>query len=360
MARDRLIDFLPEIYRSFLPDMFERPMAEERHATCSNCVMCPPDVPVLPADAYFNPSTKCCTYHPALPNYSVGGLLCDESEAGVEGRRRMLRKMGARVGVTPAGILPPARVSLLRKHGKAAFGRAVALVCPYLDQERGACTVWTQREAECATWFCKHNQGVDGRAFWKQLRDYLGGVHVVLSTWVMRELGIDPDRIADGFGGRLDQLDARDLDDAPPSDAEYSGMWGGWQGREEEFYVTAYDMVRTLDRPRFNSLVGIHHTVALDRLGRRHDAIHHPALPDPLVRNPALRVDRAPDGGYILTTGEAGESTRLRGEIYRLLDIFDGRRSTTDIRAAVRAETGVGVSDSFLLALYHHRILIGA
>jgi len=360
MTRERVIDFLPEIYRPFLPDVFERPMVEERHATCATCTMCPPPVPDFPPEAYFNPSTKCCTFHPALPNYSVGGLLRDTSDMGAEGRRRVLAKIGARTGVTPAGILPPARVLLLQRHGKAGFGRAERLVCPYLDRERGACTVWAQREAECATWFCKHNHGVDGRAFWKQLRDYLVTVHVTLGTWAMRELGIDADRIAEGFGPRLDALDARDLDDGPPSDSAYGRMWGAWSGREQAFYVAAYDLVRALDRARFASLVGIEHAVAVDRLARRHDAIAHPALPDPLVRNPTLRVDRVPDGSYVLTAGDAGESTRLRGDIYRLLDLFDGRSPTRDIRARVRAETGYGVSDSFLTALYHHRILVDA
>lgn len=355
-----MIDFLPGIYGPFLPDVLERPLVEERYATCAQCTMCPPAVPDLPAEAYFNPSTKCCTFHPALPNYSVGGLLLDDSESGAEGQRRIRAKIAAGIGVTPAGILPPARTLLLQRHGKRGFGRAESLVCPYLDREHGACTVWAQREAECATWFCKHNQGFDGRAFWKQLRDYLASVHATLGTWVMRELGIDSDRIAAGFGVRVNALDASDLDESPPAAGAYAAMWGTWTGREAEFYVAAYDLVRGLDRPAFAALVGIEHTVALDQLIRRHDAIAHPELPDPLVRNPVLRVDRTADGGYVLTAGEAGEATRLRREIYPLLEYFDGRRSNAEVRAAVRAQTGHGVADSFLQALHHHRILIAA
>ncbi len=359
MPRERIIDFLPEIYGAFLPAFFERPMAEERHATCASCAMCAPADAPLPAEAYFSPSTKCCTYHPALPNYSVGGLLQDDRPEAAEGRRRILLKIEARRGVTPLGILPPARTMLLRSHGAQAFGRAVSLACPYLDQERGACTVWAHREAECATWFCKHNQAFDGRAFWRQLRDYLQGVHVVLATYVLRELGFDPDRIADGFGTTPDALDARDLDDRPPSDAQYAAIWGNWTGREQELFVTAYEMVRALDRARFAALVGVRHDVTVDRLAKRHDAIYRPQLPDPLVRNPLMRVDRTPDGGYVLTVGDRGEPTRLRREVYALLDRFDGRQPTADIRAAIRRDTGLGVSDSFLTALHHHRILIG-
>lgn len=359
MARERLIDFLPAIYGRFLPEFFERPMAEERHATCATCVMCPPpDVP-LPPDAYFSPSTKCCTYHPVLPNYSVGGLLRDHTPAGAEGRRRIVAKIAARRGVTPAGILPPAKVLLLRSRGQQAFGRATSLVCPYLDQEHGACTVWAHREAECATWFCKHNQAFDGRAFWRQLRDYLQGLDVVLTTYVLRELGFDPDRIAEGFGGSPDALDARDMDDRPPTDREYGATWGDWLGREEELYTSAFDLVAGLDRRKFAALVGVRHDLALDRLGKRHDAIVRPVLPDPLVKNPVMRIDRTSDGGYLLTVGDKGEPTRLRHEVYRLLDYFDGHRATAAVRAAVKNETGVGLSDSFITALHHHRILVG-
>ena len=359
MPREQLIDFLPDIYRPFLPAAFELPVPEERFATCANCTMVPPPNPDLPADAYFNPSTKCCTFHPALGNYSVGGLLSDASEAGAEGRRRMEAKIARRIGVTPAGIMPPARVLLLQHTSPHAFGRAEALVCPYLDRERGACTVWAHREAECATWFCKHNNGVDGRAFWKQLRDYLVVVHLTLRTWTMRELGIDPDRIAEGFDPKIDSLEARDLDDKPPSEVVYRAMWGNWFGREAEFYKAAYELVRGLDRERFANLVGITHDVELDRLIRRREAVVSPTLPERLVRNPALKVHRLLDGSAVLTTSDAGETTRLRGEVVPLLDLLDGTRSTEDVKQVVAARTGVNVGDSFLLALYQHRVLVG-
>lgn len=359
MARERVIDFLPEIYGRFLPEFFDRPVAEERHATCAQCAMCPPPNAPLPPDAYFSPSTKCCTYHPALPNYSVGGLLRDDTPAGAEGRRRILQKIANRRGVTPAGILPPPKLLLLRSHGAQAFGRATSLVCPYLDQEKGACTVWAHREGECATWFCKHNQGFDGRAFWRSVRDYLQSLHVVLSTYVLRELGFDPDRIVEGFGSSIDALDARNMDDRPPTDQEYAAVWGDWVGREVELFTTAFDMVSALDREAFSKLVGVRHDLTVDCLAKRHDAIVKPQLPDPLMRNPTMRVDRTPDGGYLLTVGDTGEPTSLRRDIYRVLDYFDGRRPTSDVKTLIRNETGFGVADSFLTALYHYRILVG-
>src|SRR5262245_3435778 len=133
MPREQIFDFIPEIQRSLLPEWFANPLPEERHATCSACAMCPPAAPMLPPDAYFSPDTKCCTYHPSLANYAVGGLLCDESAQGAEGRARIERKLTQREGVTPRGIAPSAKYRLLYRHGTAGFGRSGALVCPYLD-----------------------------------------------------------------------------------------------------------------------------------------------------------------------------------------------------------------------------------
>jgi hypothetical protein len=357
MARERLIDFLPDIYRGFVPAFFERPAANERHATCHACVMCPPPVPDLPAESYFSPSTKCCTYHPALPNYLVGGLLLDDSDAGREGRRRIEEKIARRVAVTPFGIHPPPRTQLMQIHAKAAFGRAESLVCPYLDRERGACTIWAQREGQCATWFCKHNNGEDGRNFWTGLRDYLFEMQRILVAHTLRELGFDADRILTGPQQSAD-LDARDADDRAPDDARYSALWGAWTGREAELYTTSFRIISALSRERYAALSGLHDELLLHSLGHRHDAITSPVLPDPLVKNPTMRVDRSADGSYLLTSYRNGEPTRMKKPIFELLDLFDGRRSTADVRALVRTQTGFGVADSFLINLYQHRVLV--
>jgi hypothetical protein len=135
-------------------------------------------------------------------------------------------------------------------------------------------------------------------------------------------------------------------------------MWGPWLGREEELYTSAFEIVRSVDRATYAALGGLAHDLLLQQVAKRHDAIARPRLPDPLIRNPSMRVDRAPDGSVLLTSYRNGEPTRLRRPIFDLLERFDGRRSTADVRASVRADTGFSVSDSFLIALYHHRILI--
>jgi hypothetical protein len=354
--RERLLDFVPEMYRALLPEPFERPAAEERRATCDRCAMCAPEKPEFSPSEYFSPSLKCCTYHPVLPNYSVGGLLRDRSAAGVEGRRRIQHKISERIGVTPFGILPPEKQRLIYLHGKRGFGRAEALTCPYLDQERVMCTIWSHREALCTTWFCKYNDGQDGRDFWEQMRDYLLATQEILSSYALRTLGFDVERILRRpVHGELDQ---RDLDDAPPSDAEYGALWGDWLGREQELYEKAYDLVLALDRRAFEKLGGIAHTLALDLLEKRHRAMREPTLPDPLLRNPHMRVQRSADGSFILTSYAGLDPLRVRKAVYDLLDHFDGRKPTTEVRSEIQLQRGVKISDGLLSRLYKHRIVV--
>jgi Fe-S-cluster containining protein len=356
-VRTRIIDFVPATYHRFLPAFFDAPVQEERHATCSDCAMCAPAGVTPDSGTYFAPSTKCCTYHPALPNYAVGGLLLDESDDGREGRRRIAEKITHRVGVTPFGIQAPPRVRFLMDHGKAGFGRATSLVCPFLDQEQRACTVWAHREAECATWFCKHNNGLDGRIFWSALRDYLSEIQRVLSFHALRELGYGAAQILGGTPSPS-ELDAWQMDDRPPPDGQYRAMWKHWMDREADLYASAYQIVSDLDRPAFERIAGLRHDLLVDALAMAHRAITSPTLPDPLIKNPALRVDRTLDDGYVVTMYSTFDPTRLRKSVFELLDHFDGKRPTAAVRAAIQAQTGLSVSDSFLTRLYQHRILI--
>src|SRR6187397_2205187 len=111
--RKRLLDFVPEMYREILPALFQQPVDEEKNATCDRCAMCPPEEPLFPPDEYFNPKTKCCTYHPTLPNFAVGGLLRDQSPENAEGKSRIQAAIARRVGVTPLGIEAPLKHRVL-------------------------------------------------------------------------------------------------------------------------------------------------------------------------------------------------------------------------------------------------------
>src|SRR6476661_2494548 len=101
MAMPRLIDALPQLYRTRVAAVFDREIPRETKATCDDCAMCDQSRAVPSVDGLnrlFRPDTKCCTYHPKLPNYLVGALLSDEDPAMAEGRRRIEEKFARGVG----------------------------------------------------------------------------------------------------------------------------------------------------------------------------------------------------------------------------------------------------------------------
>ena len=100
----------------------------------------------MAGDTFFSPDLKCCTYHPTLPNFLVGALFADADPALDEGRRRVRAAIARRAGVSPEWVGPPRKYRVLLEAGRVrGFGRARALVCPYLDS--GRCSIWRHRES---------------------------------------------------------------------------------------------------------------------------------------------------------------------------------------------------------------------
>ena len=88
--------------------MVAGPVPEEKLATCDSCVMCRPAVSTGPARvAYFDDTTKCCTFQPKLPNFLVGAMLEDESAAFAPGRASIEKRIDEREGVTPLALERP-------------------------------------------------------------------------------------------------------------------------------------------------------------------------------------------------------------------------------------------------------------
>jgi hypothetical protein len=135
-------------------------------------------------------------------------------------------------------------------------------------------------------------------------------------------------------------------------------MWGEWAGREPELYVAAARSVAALDRAAFERLAGLRHELLVGALAKWHKAIVDPTLPDPLIKNPSMRIDRAIDGSCVVTTYSQFDPTRLQKPIFDLLDLFDGRRPTADVRALIEARTGLRVAESFVIRLFQQRILV--
>lgn len=364
-AMPTLLDALPALYAPLLPAFFRAEVPAERKATCANCAMCAPDAgaAVAPVDGVsrlFRPDTKCCTYDPRLPNYLVGALLADARPELAEGRRRVAARIAHRVGVTPQWLRPSPRYAALYDQARNAFGRSAALRCPYFDTADGGCTIWPYREAVCSTFFCKYVAAADGRKFWMSLKSYLTLAEIQLSRFAMFELCRElllaqPDR---GTGREDAPLGPDELDDQPPPAARYAATWGAWAGRETEFYVACFELVRRLGPADLERLLGFDGVIALATLERLHRAATAPALPAVLKLDPGATVQWLPDGSVALGAYSEFDAVALPGEAYALLAAFTGREPVAEVHARLRREKQADVLDDVLLVLYQHRVLV--
>src|SRR5262249_22138818 len=136
--------------------------------------------------------------------------------------------------VTPLGVSKPRAYHNL--YGRGGFGESTALRCPYYRD--GGCGVWSHRDAVCSTWFCKHDRGHFGFGFGQAAMKLLIALEHAVAAKVAIELGIP--------GDALEGLVPADVSREAHPDY-YDGVWAGWLGREEEFFVATSERVAGLD-----------------------------------------------------------------------------------------------------------------
>ncbi|MBX3209274.1 MAG: hypothetical protein KF764_29850 [Labilithrix sp.] len=357
---DSLRDTLPAAHRHLLPEVYDRPAVVETRATCGDCAMCPKgDRTPGAADVFFRPDLKCCTYHPTLPNFLVGAILADDSPEMSEGKRRVEERIARRIGVTPQWLAPPRKQRVLLEAARGtSFGRSKALLCPYFDGEGGGlCTVWRHRESVCSTFFCKHDAGAVGDAFWMANKQFLGTVELALSRHAAQ--AVSPD-VTEPRIPRL-KLTIEDLEDRPPNEDDYAGYWGEWVGREADFYrachahvqaMTAADLTRLLDEPDEP-----HGPERLAELVRRHDALASSAIAARLVPNPKMRTTTLP-GGVGVTTYSLFDAMCLTPDLFEVVRQFRADETVAETRARLAREHDVEIPDALLLSLQQHEILV--
>lgn len=357
-------DLLPELYRELLGELLAEQVPPESKATCSSCAMleggCQATA-VAPVDGrprFFRPDTKCCTFHPRLPNYLVGAILSSDEPAHAEGRRRVSERVASRVGVTPGWLHPPRRFTLLYDSARGAFGRSRELRCPFYESDGGACTIWAHRDAVCSTYFCKYVAGADGRLFWTSVKELVSLVEIQLSRAALLELA--PELLDVEPGTRpwaAAPVGPEDLDGAPPPEREYAAAWGAWAGREPELYAACSSYVRTLSARDLDALLGLDGRIARRAVRRALDAARTTALPPVLRLDPAATVAWLPDGSVALASYSEYEAVALPAPAHRLLTRFTGEEPVSAVRARLRAEEHADFSDEVLLELYRQRVL---
>jgi Fe-S-cluster containining protein len=344
---------LPEVYARLLPPFFDRQAPPEPKATCASCPMCAP-VGGAPAGSYFRPDTKCCTYHPYLPGYLVGGLLGDGRADVAEGQRRVRQTIASRIGISPRWVAPPRKSAVLYGAARrACFGRSLALRCPYYEPGEGLCTIWRWRESVCSTFFCKYGAGADGQNFWGAMEAYLREVETRLTDDAVARIAPDLAEPAVELG----QLTLEDMEDGPPSPEDYADLWRGWQGREEELYRACYEHIAGLATTELEAIAGANAATLLADVEEAHRAMVEPVLPERLVVDPGLTSQQTASGSLV-STYSTYDPLLLSPALHELLQAFRVDETVHETCDRLRRDQGVEVSRELLVALWQMRVLV--
>lgn len=278
---------LPLAVARLAPELVEAALPDESLADCARCPL---------AGGSFLADVRCCTYHPALPNFLVGRALSRE-DAGSERVRARLQDPD---GVGPLGIAPPGGWSeRYQRERDTGFGRDPSWTCPYWVAGPLSCSIWRDRNAVCRSWHCKHVDGVRGHHLWSAVRALGRGAEVRLAEWCAAEL-------------------------APPADPS------GWEG----YYRACADRV---DRAATEDLAHL----ADEGLGALRQAVQdalaglHVPMPDvlgPNVRGVTPRGDQVELVGYTPWHGVV-----LPRAVFVLLAELDGERTWQDAVQRARA-----------------------
>ncbi|WP_339698783.1 hypothetical protein [uncultured Roseivirga sp.] len=341
---------LPNIYKDFFPDFFNSGIPEESLATCNNCAMvCKDkerDVSKLTLKP-FHPDKKCCTYHPSLPSYLVGGALL---EASLEGKRSLRKAISKKTGVTPYGILTPNFYNTLYSNQSGGFGSSETLLCPYFLKESGNCSIWKFRESVCSTYFCKTLAGEKGKKFWGSLKGYLNHVEQSLSQYIAIKAGLNY-YIANSSVYKIQKspLTTEELDGLPPTD--YVDIWGEWYGRESDFYIWAYEQISRLTSKEFEDITGIRQKVLLEGLKAEHKKVL--TIPEHLSVNEHWKPK---NGEQIkkIRFSTIDIQFELPSEV---LHSFDGKKNISEAKKALEDISEIEIEDSMILSLYHYGVL---
>src|SRR5262245_21494174 len=347
---------LPPLFERWLGEWLTEPVPAESHATCDRCAMCLPDGQ-SGTGSFFNPTIKCCSYVPDIPNFLVGKILTDESDELARGRTTIDQRITAGIAVTPFGLRIPAPYQLLYRNTQDFFGRAEGLRCPHYVAEDGRCGIWKHREATCATWFCKHVHGATGQTFWAAVRELLRAIERDLARWCVLDL-VHDDHVLSALAAAdqgEERLDAYALDGRSDPKA-HRERWGDWAGREREFFVEAARLVEPL---RWNDVLEICGPAVGVRAAAVRDA--HRQLTDRSVPK-ILRLGRyevvqgSPDGATLRTYSDF-DPLHVPQRLLDSLSLFDGRPTADACDAAAR-ERGVVLTSTQLREFIDFRILL--
>ena len=363
---------LPPMYNQWIVDILSQPIPNETKATCMDCPMCTPQNRTTAAhDVVFNAKTKCCTYHPDLPNFLVGKILKDTQSSSDEGPNRLRSRLRAPAVIRPQGVFPSLQEAAKNWLWNPGFGHDESMLCPYFLQEQGGvCGIWMHRNARCATWYCKHTRGAIGLGFWRTLKELLTAVEQHLSIWCVHSLEAGSLRFRELFPPPgipnlelFQQQQAfyhrtslpRDMiSDAEAFHLKHE-MWGPWLGREALFFRECSSAVASLDWAQVAAIGKeflVHHA---DRLRQAFSAMVSGQIPS--VLKPASYRSAALSPGMVRVWGYSFyDPLDLSADVLDALLYFDGRTTESAI-AWIAENTNVQLTKELVRKLCDYGIL---
>lgn len=218
---------VPGLWRYLLPkSLVDLPLPEERRATCSNC-------PRVTA-SNFRPDYRCCTYYPRIPNFLLGLALLEGKTAA-----KVVAQSASRSFLMPEGFQasPAQWADLLTDVGEGLYGQSSRVLCPYLQKATGYCGIYAFRNSVCSTFFCYHDHGTRGDAFWEALQTTVVQVEMVLGQWALRQVGFS----VDDYVKRMNALAPKIEKTSDPKSRTWNEMarraaWGEHYGKELDVY----------------------------------------------------------------------------------------------------------------------------
>lgn len=309
----------------------------------------------------FLPNTKCCTYTPQLPNFIVGLILGDESAEMEKGRASIRARMTSKHVINP--LFLGRTIDYERRYmgsRERYFGRMAALRCPhYLHEEGGLCSIWRYREAVCSTYFCKHDRGSVGLSFWRRMREYLIEIEKELSLWCALSLGMEPKSVLslsepEFLPDILKQIETEE-GESHLGNKTYRSLWGDWVDREQEYYIEAGLLVKSLDWEQISSLGGQGLSARAKQVEKACRALISTNLPDSVVRTKidALRLS---ENAFLVEGYSPTDPVRISERLLTALSQFDGS-PTEAVIERIRQQCGLKITAKLIRKLIDFGLL---
>jgi hypothetical protein len=311
---------LPPLQQAWAEGLFPEQLPEESRATCDHCAMAAPPGAVPDASAF---TFKCCTYQPRVHNFLVGGVLLDPDPGQARGRAGLERLIDLRDGVSALGVHTAEWRLNVGREKPAAFGRGRALLCPHYQEKGGLCGIWRHREATCSTWFCKHERGAVGLAMWNRVKDLL----ICLEEALARHCALELDLGEEALGATARQSRAPDHAElfGPVTDETWRQRWGGWAGRERDFFGACAKVAAAMTPAQVLALGGSEARLLL-KLARAAQARHgQPEVPLVPLHIGRLRLLSTAAGVARVETYRAYDPIELPESHFTALARFNGR-----------------------------------